>query len=161
MNMRILITGGRGMLGRTLQNRWQIAHTLAVADLPEVDVTAPGTLAEAFRAFRPEVVLHCAAKTNVDACEGDRDGAFRLNAEGSANVARACAAHGARLIPRPTAPAFPAHPPPPPFARTQGRRRDASPAENPPFFVRVAAYRTPATAIYRTCSGVLRSLCSM
>lgn len=96
--MRILITGGRGMLGRTLQNRWQVAHTLAVADLPEVDVTAPGTLAEAFRAFRPEVVLHCAAKTNVDACEGDRDGAFRLNAEGSANVARACAAHGARLI---------------------------------------------------------------
>ena len=96
--MRILITGGHGMLGRTLQANWHVTHTLAVADLPEVDVTDPDSLRAAFDGFRPEVVVHCAAKTNVDACESDREGAFRLNAEGSANVARACAEHGVRLL---------------------------------------------------------------
>lgn len=96
--MRILITGGRGMLGRTLVRRWQGAHTLFVADLPECDVTAPESLEAAFGAFRPEAVVHCAAMTNVDACEGDRERAYRLNAEGSANVARACVRAGARLI---------------------------------------------------------------
>lgn len=96
--MRILITGGHGMLGRTLQANWHVTHTLAVADLPEVDVTDPDSLRAAFDGFHPEVVVHCAAKTNVDACESDREGAFRLNAEGSANVARACAEHGVRLL---------------------------------------------------------------
>lgn len=96
--MRILITGGRGMLGRTLVRHWQGTHDLLVADLPEVDITDADSLGAAFAAFRPEVVVHCAAMTNVDACESDRDKAYLLNAQGTANVARAAAHAGARLI---------------------------------------------------------------
>ena len=96
--MRILITGGRGMLGRTLVRHWQGTHELLVADLPEVDITDADSLGAAFAAFRPEVVVHCAAMTNVDACESDRDKAYLLNAQGTANVARAAAHAGARLI---------------------------------------------------------------
>ncbi len=96
--MRILITGGKGMLGRTLVRHWQGKHTLAIADLPEVDLTRPESVEEAFEAFSPECVVHCAAMTQVDACETEQAKAFLINAEATGNVARACAKHHARLI---------------------------------------------------------------
>ncbi len=43
-------------------------------------------------------MLHAGAITDVDACEGDPDLAFRVNAEGTAEVARACRTLGARLV---------------------------------------------------------------
>ena len=95
--MRILITGGKGMLGRTLQRKFA-GHEVFVADLPEVDMLSPDSLSAAFASFRPEVVIHCAAMTRVDDCETKRDLAFRLNEQGSRNVAEACRACGARLM---------------------------------------------------------------
>ena len=58
--MRILITGGKGMLGRTLQ-RELAGHELFVADLPEVNILDVTSLGAAFASFRPEAVVHCAA----------------------------------------------------------------------------------------------------
>ncbi|MCQ2390923.1 MAG: dTDP-4-dehydrorhamnose reductase [Kiritimatiellae bacterium] len=95
--MRILITGGKGMLGRTLQKELA-GHDLYVADLPECDMLDSASLQAAFSAFRPEAVIHCAAMTKVDDCETKRDLAYRLNETGSANVAAACREAGARLI---------------------------------------------------------------
>lgn len=95
--MRILVTGGKGMLGRTLQ-RELAGHELFVADLPETDILDPASLRTAFDSFRPEAVVHCAAMTKVDDCEAKRDFAYRLNEEGSRNVAKACHEAGARLI---------------------------------------------------------------
>lgn len=95
--MRILITGGKGMLGRTLQRRLA-DHELLVADLPEVDITRIASVTAAMVAFRPAVVIHAAAMTAVDRCETERDLAFAVNATGSANVAIACQRAGARLI---------------------------------------------------------------
>lgn len=95
--MRILITGGKGMLGRTLQRKLA-GHELFVADLPEVDILDRGGLSATCAAFRPDVVVHCAAMTKVDACEEQEVLAFRLNGMGSADVAAACRACGARLI---------------------------------------------------------------
>ncbi len=96
--MRLLVTGGKGMLGRTLVRHWSARHMLAVADLPETDLTRPDQVGAAFAAFRPDVVIHCAGMTNVDACEGEPERAFLLNETATAHVARACTAHGARLI---------------------------------------------------------------
>ena len=96
--MRILVTGGKGMLGRTLRRRFAAHHEVAVADLPEVDILRADALDGAFRRAAPDVVVHCAAMTRVDDCEAQPERAFRLNGMGSANVARACAACGARLV---------------------------------------------------------------
>lgn len=85
------------MLGRTLQRHFQ-RHELFIADLPEVDITNSVAVEQAVTAFKPDVVIHAAAMTQVDACETDSDNAFRINALGSANVARAAARHGARVI---------------------------------------------------------------
>jgi dTDP-4-dehydrorhamnose reductase len=85
------------MLGRTLQ-RHLSRHELFIADLPEVDITDGHGVERAVSAFKPDVVIHAAAMTQVDACESDPDAAFRVNALGSARVARAAARQGARLI---------------------------------------------------------------
>ena len=94
---RILITGGKGMLGRTLQ-RELAGHELFVADLPETDMLDTGSLGRAFATFHPDLAIHCAAMTKVDDCETNRELAYRLNETGSANVAAACRAAGTRLI---------------------------------------------------------------
>lgn len=95
--MKLFITGGKGMLGRTLQ-RQLCGNDLFIADLPEVDIADGLAVDHAVAAFKPDVVIHCAAMTQVDACETDADNAYRINALGSANVARAAARSGARLI---------------------------------------------------------------
>ena len=96
--MKILVTGGKGMLGRTLQRRLAPRHELFAADLPETDILRPDSLEQTFHACQPDAVIHCAAMTKVDDCESNEELAFRLNGMGTANVARACRDHGARLI---------------------------------------------------------------
>ncbi|HEY3355904.1 MAG TPA: dTDP-4-dehydrorhamnose reductase [Polyangia bacterium] len=95
--MKIVVTGGRGMLGRTLARRLA-DHEVAILDLPETDIADARALDAALAALRPQAVIHCAAMTAVDRCEAEPDAAFRANAVGSANVARACGRLGARLI---------------------------------------------------------------
>ena len=94
---RILITGCRGMLGRTLMRRLA-DHELIGTDLPDLDLTRPDAVDAAFGGLRPEVVIHTAAFTAVDRCESEPDAAFAANALAAANVAVACHRHRARLI---------------------------------------------------------------
>ena len=95
--MRILITGARGMLGRTLQQKLA-SHTLIPTDLPEGDITDEAKFDALVSREKPDAVIHCAAMTAVDACETRCNLAYRLNAFGTANVAAACNRHGVRLI---------------------------------------------------------------
>ena len=113
--MKILITGGRGMLGRTLQTELG-GNELIVADLPEWDVTDADAFMAKTLSSVPDLVLHCAAMDNLDDCEADRDRAFRLNEEGTRNVALACKACGARLIAISTDCVFSGDPPREPWA---------------------------------------------
>ena len=113
--MKILITGGKGMLGRTLQ-RELAEHEIVVADLPEWDITKDEELVEKTSAAKPDLIIHCAAMTKVDDCETNRDLAFRLNEEGSRNVALAAKTCGARLIAISTDYVFSGEPPKEPWA---------------------------------------------
>ncbi len=113
--MKILITGGKGMLGRTLQRHFA-AHELIVADLPEWDITDDAAFTEKVARAAPDVIIHCAAMTKVDDCEVKRDLAFKLNEEGSRNVAIAAKTCGARLIAISTDYVFSGEPPTEPWA---------------------------------------------
>ena len=113
--MKILITGGKGMLGRTLM-RELAGHELVVADLPDWDITDADAFTAKTLAAAPDVVVHCAAMTKVDDCEASRDLAFRLNEEGTRNGALACKACGARLIAISTDYVFSGEPPREPWA---------------------------------------------
>jgi dTDP-4-dehydrorhamnose reductase len=95
--MKILLTGARGMLGRTLLRRLT-AHEVVPTDLPELDLRDARAVDACLKSVRPEVVIHGAAMTAVDACETAADAAFAANAIGSANVAVAAHRAGARMI---------------------------------------------------------------
>lgn len=85
------------MLGRTLCAELS-EHTVIPTDLPEADITDFTGFCALLEVHQPDVVIHCAAMTAVDACETAQDMAYRLNAVGTANVARACHLHHVRLI---------------------------------------------------------------
>ena len=103
------------MLGRTLQ-RELADHETVVADLPDWDITNDGAFLEKTLSVAPDLVIHCAAMTKVDDCETNRDLAFRLNEDGTRNVALAAKAAGARLIAISTDYVFSGEPPREPWA---------------------------------------------
>lgn len=116
--MKILITGGKGMLGRTLQRELgeKDGHEIIVADLPDWDITDGDAFTAKTLATKPELIIHCAAMTKVDDCEAKRELAFLLNEEGSRNVALAAKASGARLMAISTDYVFSGEPPREPWA---------------------------------------------
>jgi len=93
--MRVLITGAKGQLGRALDARLPDAIG---ADLPEIDITQPEAIEAAVNAVQPEVIIHCAALTDVDGCARDPELAYRVNGMGTQNVAQAAACAGAALV---------------------------------------------------------------
>jgi dTDP-4-dehydrorhamnose reductase len=97
--MRVLVTGITGQVGGTLVA--QPAPT-GMSWLPagrdSLDLSAPDSIAESLAALSPDAVVNPAAYTAVDAAETDRDTAFRVNRDGPAALAAACAARGIPLI---------------------------------------------------------------
>ena len=92
--MRILITGHKGQLGQALMARLPEAAGL---DLPEVDITDPASVGAAIEAARPEIIIHCAAMTDVDGAARHPEAAYRINGMGTQNVALTAARVGAAL----------------------------------------------------------------
>lgn len=95
--MKVLLTGGKGMLGRTLCAELTDFEVIPT-DLPEADITDVAGFDALLKQIKPDAVIHCAAMTAVDKCEMEIDFAYKLNAFGTANVASACHRNGVRLI---------------------------------------------------------------
>lgn len=95
--MIVMLTGGKGMLGRTLCSELTDFEVVPT-DLPEADITDGAGFDALLKRIKPDVVIHCAAMTAVDKCESEIDFAYKLNAFGTANVAAACHRNSVRLI---------------------------------------------------------------
>jgi dTDP-4-dehydrorhamnose reductase len=96
--VRVLLTGGGGILGTALQKTRPAAVELTVTRRAELDVTDRARTLAAIASARPDFVIHAAAMTDVDGCEGDPERAFRSNWLGTANVVDACARAGAKPV---------------------------------------------------------------
>jgi dTDP-4-dehydrorhamnose reductase len=94
---RVLVTGGGGQLAADLVAAWPDAEVLAPSR-SELDVTDGAAVEQLVRAAAPGLVLHAAAWTDVDGAEADPAGALAVNRDGTANVASAARAAGARLV---------------------------------------------------------------
>jgi dTDP-4-dehydrorhamnose reductase len=97
MPQRLVITGAGGMVGRILaaQARGQGREMLALTS-SDCDITDP--VAVEGRIAPGDVVVNCAAYTDVDGAESDERRAHAVNAVGPANLAAVCARVGAGLI---------------------------------------------------------------
>lgn len=95
--MKILVTGANGQLGREVARQGH-EHELILTDSDALDIRDGKAVANFFRAVKPDVVIHCAAYTNVDGAEADFDSAFRVNVVGAQNIAAGCLECGARMV---------------------------------------------------------------
>ena len=99
--MRILITGGNGQLGTALQQTLA-DHELLPVDIEGtdvvVDIAERDEVFSAVSAFHPDLVIHCAAYTDVDGCATNPELAYRVNGLGTQNVALACLRHDAEMV---------------------------------------------------------------
>lgn len=95
--MRVFITGIRGQLGRMLHFALK-GHEITGIDLPECDITDRPQIENAIAEAKPDVVIHCAAMTDVERCARDSQTAYRINGLGTQNVALACQTSGAVLL---------------------------------------------------------------
>jgi len=95
---RLLVTGGAGLLGRTVRSGFAAAGWDVVStDVDDLDIRDRHRVHEAVGALRPDVVLNAAAIADADLCEVDPDLAFATNATAVGHLAEACHRHGAHL----------------------------------------------------------------
>jgi len=110
---KILLTGANGLVGQTLVSKLQLspgfellATSASVCKIKgmdpdqflQMDITSPDQVRSVFDRFRPDVVIHCAAMTQVDPCELNPDLCDRVNIDGTRLVARAAEETGSRFI---------------------------------------------------------------
>ncbi len=95
--MRIFITGGQGQLGTTLQTTLKNAEITATGQ-PDLDICEKEAVFTAVSTAKPDVLIHCAAYTNVDGCARDPELAYRVNGLGTQNVALACQQFGVPMV---------------------------------------------------------------
>lgn len=110
--MNILITGSKGQLGNELV-RCLIKGSAEIGPIPleyknatfdaldadMLDITDEVAVNNWFDSHGAyDLVINCAAMTNVDGCEQNEEAAYAVNAQGPANLAKACKSHGAKLV---------------------------------------------------------------
>ena len=96
--MKILLTGHKGQLGRTLLPLLEATHTVLGIDLPEHDISDHAQLYALVQDFSPDLIINVAAMTNVDGCTHDPQAAYRANGMGPQNIALAAAAVQAEVL---------------------------------------------------------------
>ena len=109
--MKILITGSNGQLGSELQKivstgkaeigsvseEIKNAEVFAM-DVDTLDITNLEQVKKVLNEVKPDVVINCAAATNVDGCEANQDLAFKINSLGPRNLAMVAEELGAKIV---------------------------------------------------------------
>lgn len=93
--MRALITGAAGQLGSDLA---RLLPEAVAASRRQLDIADPEAVEVWLERVRPEVVWNCAAYNAVDRAEQEPELALRVNRDGPARLAAACARHKVRLV---------------------------------------------------------------
>ena len=97
--MKLFVTGAGGQLGHELIEAIRVAgHEPIAATHAQLDITDEEAVRIAIGSAKPDVVIHAAAWTAVDACEGDIEKAMLVNGTASKYVADAAHAVGARVV---------------------------------------------------------------
>jgi len=101
MKIKVLITGGNGMLGSSLCRLYEHMHDVyafhrdgicyapCLADF-SLDLVNRGEMEKIFLRIKPDLVIHCAGLTDVDKCEKNPTLAYEANVTVTKHIARIC-----------------------------------------------------------------------
>jgi len=97
--MKILVTGAKGMLGQDLcpileDSGYEVIET----DIDKLDITNFSSVNTVISSEKPDIVIHCAAYTNVDSAENEIEKARLINSEGTENIAKVCSTLDITLV---------------------------------------------------------------
>jgi len=97
--IKVLVTGANGMLGQDLcpileDNGYEVIET----DIHNLDITNSEQVKTVLNEYKPEIVIHCAAYTNVDKAEEDIKTARLINSQGTENIAKVCGKNNIALV---------------------------------------------------------------
>lgn len=106
---KVLIIGSSGMLGtdlcKELRHKYEVIGTdlagsreSAAGRFKKADITDRKSITAFIKQIRPFLAVHTAAYTDVDGCELNPEKAYKINSDGTRNIALACKACGATLI---------------------------------------------------------------
>jgi len=95
--MKILVTGANGQLGKTI-GRCFMEDDLVLTDINSLDITKETVVFEAIQVIKPDVIINCAAYTDVDKCEKNQSQAYEVNARGVHNLALGASKIGCELV---------------------------------------------------------------
>lgn len=97
--MKVLVTGAEGQLGIDVVDIFrQIGHEVISCGRKELDITDMDNSQRIIIRHSPDIIIHCAAYTDVDAAETDVDSAYLVNTVGTRNIALASESVGAKLV---------------------------------------------------------------
>jgi len=105
--MKIIITGVTGLLGNQLAKTLINDHSVIgmsksnispICKTINVDITDATETYNAITKENPDIVIHCAALSNVDECERNPQEAYKINALGTRNIALSCQRFDAKLL---------------------------------------------------------------
>jgi dTDP-4-dehydrorhamnose reductase len=97
--VKLLVTGAAGMLGRDVMlAAGNAGHDVVGFGRAELDVASPAAVERKLDLERPDVVINCAAWTDVDGAEETEEAAFAVNGTGAGNIAAGAAAIGASIV---------------------------------------------------------------
>jgi len=97
--MKVLVTGATGQLGSEAAGRFrQAGHEVIATDRRTLDFLRPSQAGEVVRTLQPDWVINCAAYTQVDKAESEPEQTFTINRDTPAQLARAVAECGGRML---------------------------------------------------------------
>ena len=97
--MKVLVTGVKGQLGHDVMNELASRGIEGFGvDVEEMDITSKEACENVITRAKPDVVIHCAAYTAVDAAEDNLELCRKVNAEGTRNIAKVCKALDIKMM---------------------------------------------------------------
>ncbi len=110
---RVLVCGSNGLLGQRLawlldsDDEYEVLHSShhrsfvqneILIDYTQLDISNRSDVKSLVTSFRPDVILNAAAMTNVDACERERELAWKMNVTAVENLVEVCRKIDAKLV---------------------------------------------------------------
>lgn len=96
--MKILFAGGKGLLGTSIIPFFKNRFDVTSLDIDEWDITDRKSSESIIIHEKPDVLINCAAMTDVDGCEDGKESAEKVNSRGAEILADICNKHNIRLV---------------------------------------------------------------